>query len=523
MSAHRGHQLHPANAFFLVVSAGILIAIAVTLCVTLLRPAYLLLTAVGGVLLVPTLMVKDPRAYWLFLLVLSIPLEISKHLTSWIEYPPDLVREYGLPATGTLSITLFLTDLILFAMLPPWFARLALRQEKLRFPKIGGLYLLFLALSMINSLIVAPSVYLAICECYRQCVYFLTFLYLANNVVTQRQFRAVILGLFAGLMISTFTVIGFSYFRIGPESYAYSWLYSQSTQGASVKDQEELPSEVSHQERSIKRSAGIFTHPAQAAYYIEYLVPLALALGVMSTRIAIRWVALILATAGCVAIYLTFSRSGLLGLAGSLIAFIIVGWRSQLISRRVLVRCVATLTIAVSIAAPLLAYSLFARPETFLKRFDLLQQGLLKFWESPIFGAGLNNSSAVMEGWHNISTTSQGAVFQVEIIHNHYLIVLIEVGLVGFSLFFGFFGRIAWVALRYVRDAEPTMKMLLVGMICGMASIAVHNLGDPFGGHSVVAMLWLYAGLMVATIERIQSSVVVGSQPIGRSAYPLLI
>ncbi len=57
------------------------------------------------------------------------------------------------------------------------------------------------------------------------------------------------------------------------------------------------------------------------------------------------------------------------------------------------------------------------------------------------------------------------------------------------------------IAFRHVRAAEMEKKLLLVGMIGGLVSVAVHNLADPFGTHMVWAMLWLYAALMV-TISR---------------------
>ena len=101
-----------------------------------------------------------------------------------------------------------------------------------------------------------------------------------------------------------------------------------------------------------------------------------------------------------------------------------------------------------------------------------------------------------MEGSIRISTTARGPETQFEVIHNHYLVMLIEVGIVGCILFFSFFFQIVWTALQYMKKAEGTMKLLLVGIVSALAAIAVHNFGDPFGGHVVVATLWLYAGLI---------------------------
>ena len=53
------------------------------------------------------------------------------------------------------------------------------------------------------------------------------------------------------------------------------------------------------------------------------------------------------------------------------------------------------------------------------------------FLERPFSGVGLNNSSAATEG----SRIKVGDKYQTNIVHNHYLIVLVEVGIIGFFLF----------------------------------------------------------------------------------------
>ena len=41
----------------------------------------------GFALLIPTVVMKHPKAYWLFLLVVSIPFDISKWLSTWLVDP----------------------------------------------------------------------------------------------------------------------------------------------------------------------------------------------------------------------------------------------------------------------------------------------------------------------------------------------------------------------------------------------------------------------------------------------------
>jgi hypothetical protein len=97
--------------------------------------------------------------------------------------------------------------------------------------------------------------------------------------------------------------------------------------------------------------------------------------------------------------------------------------------------------------------------------------------------------------------------YQMSVVHNHYLIVLVEVGIVGFLLFFAFFWQTIVTAFRHMRAAgtEAEVKLLLVGIVSALGGIAIHNFGDPFGGHPTQAMLWLYAGLVFAICRRIRA------------------
>jgi hypothetical protein len=68
---------------------------------------------VGGfALLIPTVVMKRPKAYWLFLLALSIPFA-SQNGCGWsLVDPESLVDLYGNPGSGTVAIEPYLTDIV---------------------------------------------------------------------------------------------------------------------------------------------------------------------------------------------------------------------------------------------------------------------------------------------------------------------------------------------------------------------------------------------------------------------------
>ncbi len=498
MSMQVNYADRPVAAGLVIVVLGVLVGVACVASLTLVRPV-LIAFALGGLLiLLPTLVIREQKAYWLFLLVLSIPFEIAKRTTTWLVDPIYLRREFAMPATGTISIDLYMTDVVLLAMILPWLARIFLRRETFYFPKVGYIYVLYLIWSLISSLIEAQSFYLSIFEWCRQILYFVSFIYIVNNVITRSQFRAIVLGLFVGMSIAAGTVIAFFDLNIGTEKSAFSELYSDQGDNT-ISDRGTLYG--GYGERNVKRSAGMFSHPSYAGYYLEYILPIVLAYLIAARRNRNRLLFAALFGFGLLAMYFTFARAPVVGLfCGCVLVVGIAGW-SGLISRRAFARSVFTFAVFVALISPLVIKYMNTRLDAVTRREELIEMAVQTIWKRPIIGAGLNNSSVVSPA-RSIDSTGHGTrELNVTVVHNHYLIVLVEVGIVGFVLFFSFFGRTVMIAFRHVRAAEMEKKLLLVGMIGGLVSVAVHNLADPFGTHMVWAMLWLYAALMV-TISR---------------------
>lgn len=499
------HALSPTKPLFGiggVVVIGIVVALGTVLALSFIGPMKVAFVFGGLVLLLPAFAVRDPTAYGLFLLVFSIPIDISTHTTKWLADPQVLLEQYGAPSSGISSVDIYLTDVVLIAILLPWLADLCRRRRSLYFPKTGYVFLLYLAWALIVSLMEATSLYLSICQWIREILYFIFFVYVINNVVTPAQFRAVVLALFAGLVIESGAVITFFNLGIGTEfNFFNDLLY-----GANSRAETPLTVAESGAWKHVARSAGTFKHPSQAAYYFEYILPIVLGCLMAARRARDRILFGTVLGIGCVALLLTFSRSGILGFLVMSAVFFSVAWWSRLISRQMFECCAFVAVMFVALNTPLLIGYLDTRPDAGSFRWKLIKPSVDAFLERPIWGAGLNNSSAVTEGSRSIVLTPTGhSNYQLTVVHNHYLIVLVDVGIVGFLLFFAFFWQTIVTALRHMRAAGTGSKLLLVGIVSALGGIAIHNFGDPFGGHPTRAMLWLYAGLIFATCRRVQA------------------
>lgn len=511
MSAQRTTSAKTLVTGFGVVGIGFLLALGTDLGLDLLTPAKLAFVLGGFALLIPTMVLEDPQAYWLFLLVLSIPFDITKWLSIGIVDSQALVKTYGEPMSGTVGLEVYLTDVVLVAMLLPWLARVCLRRTTLFFPEIGYLFVFYLAWALLASLANAPSFILSIFELFRECLYFLFFVYLINNVSTRLQFRSVVCAIFLGLIIGAGSVIVFFERGIGTDAVAFAELHDQpqkkrfDTLTLNSKGHD-FGSIDRPDESQIKRSQGMFRHPAIAAGLCGLVLPIVLAYLMTAQTNRDRILLFLVYVWGLVALLLTFSRAGFIGFMAGTLVFVVVGRWSGFISSRMAATSGVVVTLLVALSLPLLLVYLEARSETFFMRFYMFEAAFQGYSQHPILGVGLNNSTAAMKAGKQELKDMGIPVATGEPADSYYLAILTEIGPVGSIFFFGFFGKIVTIAVRSTREVAIEMKPLLVGMIAGLAAVATQSVADgPLAGHAVSGTLWLFAALIVA-IGRSSSS-----------------
>ena len=142
------------------------------------------------------------------------------------------------------------------------------------------------------------------------------------------------------------------------------------------------------------------------------------------------------------------------------------------------------------------------RSETLTRREDLNAMTLQTIEVRSIIGAGLNNNSVGSPARSIDRMPLANRILNVTVVHTYYRVSLVELGIIGFALFFTFFGRVVAIALTHVRAAiDPERKLLLAGIAGCLASIAGHNSGNPFGGQMARSMLWSNA-VLICSLSR---------------------
>ena len=514
MSAQPAHSARMLLGGLGIVACGVVVAFVTDVALSQLSLAKVCFLLGGVALLLPTLALKDAKAFWLFLLVLSMPFDISKWLSAGVVDPQSLVDEYGMPASGTVSIELYVTDVILLLMLLPWLIRACVRREALYFPRVGYIYLFYLCWALLVSIVNAESFYLSLVELFREVLYFLSFVYLINNVRTPPQLRTVIAAVFLGLIIGAGSVIAFFEMGIGTDYIAFASLRDQShasdapkpgqssksVQNLTVSTAEPgLASQFRGHSGERKRSQGMFRHPAVAASLCGLSLPLVLAYLVTARTTRDRLFFGFVYVWGIAGLVLTFSRAGLLGFIVGTLTFIAVGSWSGLIPRRALTVAALVVAGAAVLSIPFLVSYFTNRTQSYDMRFDLFWAALQGYAQHPLLGVGLNNSTAAMREGKQVLRDLLGVkIPATESTDSHYLALFVELGPLGFAAFFLFFGKIVVFALRAMRRVEKDMKVLLVGIVVGMASLAAQDLADDaFAPHAISALVWLFAALVI--------------------------
>jgi hypothetical protein len=501
----------------LAMALGLIVAAGVVLVMTLARPIFSALALAGLIIFLPTLILKDVKRYWFTLFIVSFLFDnVSKRTTSWLVDPIELGAKFGIPPNGNLSIHLHLSDLILIAMMIPWLLRVLTHRQRLYFPAIGYLAMGYLLWALFASLTRSVSLTLTMFELFHQTVYFVMYLFVVNNIDRRGMVKAVIQGCLAALVLESIVII----VTFSSQSFAFfgGGVYDID---ASQQTSEEYRTETKAGDTLIVRSRGTFNHPAAAAAFLHFLLPLSLMLAIARPRPTQKLLYGSLFALGVVALILTFSRSAFLGALFSIAICFWMARRTNLFGRRKFHALVTLTLIALLAASPLIWDFLERRPEAFKYRFILLAGGVELVLQRPVLGVGLANSNhATREFWERRGEAAErGGI----VIHNAYLLLAVEIGLLGAALYLAFFVLAGRNAFRASRSTDPDEQVLAIAILASILGLALHMAADPFGGNVLHSMLWIFAGVATALARREASQHGQNHAPVGTHAVTTVL
>lgn len=416
------------------------------------------------------------RRILLAIVLLDIPLQIDQHFA----YLDDAA---SLGALGGYNVSL--TTLALVGLYAGWsIDRLVHRSRSSRVPLHLLLPLTPYVLVSAVSLAWALDIGLYSRGVWLLLQMFLVYVYLVGAVRTERDVRFVVTWLLCGLVLESLLILGLG---LAGEGFKVAGLTGRVD-------------EYTKEFGPTARFGGSVGSPNNAAMYLEML--LAPAIAVLATTLgrSYKVLAIVGLGLGSAALMTTHSRGGWLAASLSLTLVCLALWRGRKLSPAVPV----VLLIVLSALALLFHDAVINRLSgddqgAARSRVSLITTAFDIIGDDPLLGVGVNNYTAALE--RRMSLFGNQWLFTV---HNQYLIVWAETGLVGLAAFlwllFGTLHR-GW---RRWKCADTRLSPLALGFTAGLVGQMVHMHVDVFSSRPQTQLLVTVAAL-VAVMRQMET------------------
>jgi len=427
----------------------------------------------------PNLKLWQTRIFYLLLFL--IPSNLAKHFLIPSSYVSGILVDYLIP-------TLYLTDIFIILLLILWLVeKLSENQQtaiwrydrNLRSPSVK--VFLFFLVFLIPSLILSSSFTPAFYKYFKFLEFVFFTLWIKQNISLKTHFSNIINILTASVLFQSLlalaqwlkqsSVFGYSFFGEQP--------YTPSTPGID---------KITWFSGALKiPPMGTFPHPNILAGFIISIFPLILFKLLKSPPSSkIRWFYLTALITSTITLFLTFSLSSWLALLliGLPLTFIFykqtrhASRHHQQLSlikqqtgnpvhdRRFIFPSVKFILIYTGLLLIFLSFSTkfsFLAPQSsFSRRSQLAKISLNIFKDNPFKGIGLNNFTTIMEKYGFITATTRF----LQPVHNIYLLILSETGIIGFIGFLILILYPIYLNLKKPKNLFliPYLSLLFIGL-----------------------------------------------------------
>ena len=425
----------------------------------------LIMIALGGVSALGLLMTKHPRRVLLFFLMFSIPLNLA--------FGP-LGKSSVHPGGAPDGFVAYLYDFPLIALIVLWLVDITLHRAPIVFTSIDAFAVLFIiwnGLSLYNS----TNISLGLWEIARIIKLYLLAQVVGSLTTSEGAVRAILAALVAALLLQT-----------GVTILQYFFNYNLGGLGFIVSDAADVT----------RRVSGTVGWPNTLGAYIAAILCWPLTLWLCSVGGHRRWMLLAVCMIGMLPLILTFSRGAWLGFGAGLIVAVSLGlysgWmKARSVSKLILVALIAALVIvpfAGDIGQRLGADTITVRGDLNAVAFNMIQA-------NPVLGIGVNTFINVMAKYDQSGVTSYFA----EPVHNAFLLIAAETGLVGLGLFLAMIALVFRTGIQTIVRGDRFLSVSVIGLLAGLTAILVSNLGDVhLKTDAIFSLFWLMIGLILA-------------------------
>jgi O-antigen ligase len=251
----------------------------------------------------------------------------------------------------------------------------------------------------------------------------------------------------------------------------------------------------------LNRVSGTVGWPNTFGAYAATILSVGLALWIFDVGGRFRILVMAACGAGFVSLILSFSRGAWMALLVGVACSFFLGWRKVWLSTRSLAKLTAIALPALMVGM-LFGSSIVTRltevhpgMDTLVDRMKLIQVALNMIAAQPLLGVGINTFVAVMRQYDTTGVT----YYFPQPVHNVYLLVAAETGLVGLALFLYLIVIVLREGLQAAKTDDRFLSVCAIGILGGLIVLATSNLADDHLRTDILyALFWLLIGLVVS-------------------------
>jgi len=474
ISGNRALQIvgeHQSVQFALSVLVGLLTGGSLLLDVPLKWKAACVVAMGFAVLLV----VFNTKRVLLFTVTFAVPFYIGKDFFSHPEHIGELY-----------AVGFGLTDAIVVGLLVLYLGRLVIRQAEIRlfpFTTIPALaWLVASAFAVVN----ARAIEVAAIQMITTGKLFLLYFVIANSVKDETDAKWPVGGSLLGVLCQA--LLG-SYQGIAERPLGLSFLGE-----ASQVFQMEIGQSLAY------RPQGTIGHPNGYAMYLSATMPFPLALLFSKVRGLYKALAVIALGLGALGLIFSLSRGGWIGFVVVIITVLMLAVRRRQLKLHTALLMVGTtclILLALTLSQRDLIVSRLTSDDrgSARSRIVLAKGALAIIQDHPLSGVGLNNYTFFMPQYDRASFEAwRGPA----VVHNVFLLIFAETGLIGLVAFLWFLASLLIQAWRLVsRALNDTLWMTGVGILSAYIVLTLHNMVDYglLASLQLFTQFWLLAGI----------------------------
>lgn len=255
------------------------------------------------------------------------------------------------------------------------------------------------------------------------------------------------------------------------------------------------------------RSQGTIGHPNGYGAYLSAIMPLMLSLLFIKIHVRLKTIAIVSLGLCGLGLLFCLSRGGWVSFmvaSAAVLIFVFERYRPTLktiigVSPTFVIFFLLLFSQRNVIAARLTSSQAM---DSALSRISLAQGALAMLSDYPVVGVGLNNYSILMPKYDPFDFAREN---QIVIVHNVYLLVAAETGIVGLACFIWLLIALFIKARQIIRKAPNDITWLAgVGAFTAFTALAVHSITDydVLANITVFRLLWLFSAVTASAYVR---------------------